>query len=171
LERALHDLSSAKAAFLQPRVLVCDVDGTLTDGGMYYGADGDLYRKFNTRDAKGLSLLREAGLRVMILSTENSPITEARARKLSIEDCFVGVEDKLEFVTEWVSEAGLDPKEIAYIGDDVNDLAAMEYVGWTACPQDAVDEITATVDHVCRKNGGAGAVREFCELILKGFSA
>ena len=171
LERALNALPLAKTTFLQPRVLICDVDGTLTDGGMYYGADGDLHRKFNTRDAKGLSLLREAGLQVMILSTENSSITKARARKLSIEDCYVGVEDKLEFLTEWVSKSGLNPKEIAYIGDDVNDLAAMRYVGLTACPQDAVDEITTTVDFVCKKNGGAGAVREFCELILQSVRA
>ena len=163
LEKALLQRSTEVSNI---EVLICDVDGTLTDGGMFYGVEGDLYRKFNTRDAKGLALLRELGVRVVILSTENSPITKVRAEKLELDDCFVGVKDKAHFLKNWAESNEILLREIAYIGDDINDLEAMSLVGYVGCPADAAPQILEYANYICASKGGQGAVREFAETIL-----
>lgn len=147
------------------RMIVVDVDGTFTDGGMYYDANGEALKKFNTRDAKGLLLLQEAGVRICIVTAENSAVVHARMRKLGFKDYFPGVTDK----PTWLAEAGerwqVGLEQTAYIGDDVNDLACLRIVGLSACPSDAVPEVREAVKYICSAEGGDGAVREFSDMI------
>src|ERR1700738_873564 len=111
------------------RLLCVDVDGGLTDAGMYYGPDGEVLKKFNARDGMGLARVREAGVAVALISGEDSAIVHARAAKLNIDDVFSGVSNKLEIVRSLCVRHKLDLQAVAYVGDDLNDLAAMQNVG------------------------------------------
>ena len=162
LRRRAADASQAAKV----KLLVVDVDGTLTDAGMYYSAEGDQLKKFNTRDAKGLELVRGIGVAVAIVTTEASPIVTARARKLQIEDCFIGAQDKLAIVRQLAAKHGIGLNEIAYVGDDINDLECLRSVGFPCCPADAVDQVKSACSYIAARNGGAGAVREIAELII-----
>lgn len=148
------------------RLLLTDVDGVLTDAGMYYSENGDEQKKFNTRDGMGIALLRKAGIQVGIVTSENTRIVEARAAKLKIDHLFQGVKDKLGVVEELRARLGLDWAEIAYIGDDINDLQVLQKAGWAACPADAEPVIREIVRTRCTRRGGEGAVREFADRIL-----
>jgi len=152
------------------KLLVVDVDGTLTDGGMYYSKDGEILKKFNTRDAKGLEILRNLGIDVAIMTSENSPIVLARAKKLNIKHAYINVRDKLSLLKELCNKLGLRLDEVAYIGDDVNDIQCMSSVGFSACPIDSVEEVKKVVHYICKCKGGAGAVREICDLIVSSIN-
>ena len=160
-------------ALLRPRVvagrdlrlLVVDVDGTLTDGGMYYDSKGEAMKKFDTRDAKGMLMLRDAGVRVCVVTAETSAVVTARMRKLGITDYFPGVKDKLAWLREHLTHWQLDAAQVAYIGDDLNDLEGLLVAGLSCCPADAVPEVRQAVHYVCAAGGGAGAVREVCDLV------
>jgi len=169
VERALRqrERQPLAAALRGLRLLIVDVDGTLTDAGMYWSADGDMLKKFNTRDAKGLQLVRQAGVEVAIMTTENSPIVTARIAKLGIDFCFIGVDDKRARLLELAETLNVGPAEMAFIGDDTNDLECLTLVGFSACPNDAVDAVKSVVHHICTLPGGMGAVREVCEMILE----
>lgn len=147
------------------KLLVVDVDGTLTDAGMYYSAKGEELKKFNTRDAQGLALLREEGIDTAIITKENSPIVKARAKKLKIDKCYVGIDDKLGCLKKICRALKINLSNVAYVGDDISDLECMKSAGFTACPADAVEAIKNISHYVCNAAGGAGAVREVCELI------
>lgn len=149
------------------RLLLTDVDGVLTDAGMYYSEAGDELKKFNTRDGMGLALLKKAGIQVGIVTSENTRIVERRAAKLKLDHLFQGVKDKLAVVDELRMQLGLDWDEIAYIGDDINDLEVLRRVGWSACPVDAEPSIVGVVRSRCLRKGGEGVVREFAEMILE----
>lgn len=146
--------------------LVVDVDGTLTDAGMYYGADGEVLKKFNTHDANGLAMLRDAGVLVCAMTAEDSPAVAARMRKLNIGEYYPGVHDKLNLLRRRASAWGIALNRVGFVGDDIGDLKCIEHVGASFCPSDAVGRIRASVDHVCTLAGGKGAVREVCELLL-----
>jgi len=148
------------------RLFALDVDGTLTDGGMYYGSDGEALKKFDTRDAHGLQLLRESGIRVCVLSSENSPAVAARMKKLKIDEYYPGVKDKFAMIEQKLPSWGVALHEIAYMGDDLCDLRCLQRVGLAICPADAVLEVLRHVHHVCLRSGGHGAVREACDRIL-----
>jgi N-acylneuraminate cytidylyltransferase len=162
----------ARAA-ARPRIrgLVVDVDGTLTDGGMYYGAEGEALKKFNTRDAHGLLRLERAGIRVGVITAEQSASVDARMRKLGIAHYFPGAGDKLATLQALAANWGLGLDELAYMGDDLNDLGCLQAVGCACCPADAAAEVRACADHVTEQRAGAGAVREICELLLAARSA
>ena len=147
------------------RLLVVDVDGTLTDGGMYYDGKGEALKKFDTRDAKGMLMLRDAGVRVCVVTAETSAVVRARMRKLGITDYFPGVKNKLAWLEEHGALWQIAPAQTAYIGDDLNDLEGLNVVGMSCCPADAVPEVRRAVHYVCSAAGGAGAVREVCDLI------
>lgn len=147
------------------KMLVVDVDGTLTDGGMYYDGNGEALKKFNTRDAKGLLMLRDAGLRICVLTAENSAVVHARMRKLGITYYFPGVSDKPAWLAEHGARWGIGLAQTAYIGDDLNDLECLRSVGFSCCPADAVAEVRSAVHYVCNGAGGKGAVREVTDLI------
>ena len=153
------------------RLLVVDVDGTLTDGGMYYDANGEALKKFDTRDAKGMLLLREQGVRVCVVTAETSAVVTARMRKLGIQDYFPGVSDKRAWLEEQCAQWGIDYAQVAYIGDDLNDLPGLALVGLSCCPADAVPEVHAAVKYRCAARGGSGAVREVCDLLRGGDSS
>ncbi|MBK8960584.1 MAG: acylneuraminate cytidylyltransferase [Proteobacteria bacterium] len=153
------------AAAHDVRLLVVDVDGTLTDAGMYYDGHGEALKKFDTRDAKGMLMLRDAGVRVCVVTAENSAVVRARMRKLGITDYFPGVKDKRAWLDEHAPRFGVSLAQIAYIGDDLNDLPGLRAVGLSSCPADAVPEVRRAVNYLCQAGGGAGAVREFCDLI------
>jgi len=148
------------------RLLCVDVDGVLTDAGMYYGPDGEVLKKFNTRDGMGLARVREAGVAVAIISGEDSAIVHARATKLKIDDVFSGAADKRLAIDQLCSRHGLDMDEVAFIGDDLNDLPALECVGLACAVADAAEPVKAVAHYVTERRGGDGAVREVCELLI-----
>lgn len=149
------------------RVLVCDMDGTMTDAGVYVGPDGEMCKKFSTRDGMGFSLWRKAGLTAAVMSSENTPIFAQRAAKLKINHVYMGMKNKGETLDAFCADNGFALDEIAFIGDDVNDLPAFAKVGLTACPADAEDPIKAAAHVICDNKGGENCVREFIDLILR----
>ena len=148
------------------RLLCVDVDGVLTDAGMYYGPDGEVLKKFNTRDGMGLARVREAGVAVALISGEDSAITHARAAKLKIDDVFSGVANKRAAIDELCVRHGVALDEVAFIGDDLNDLPALECVGLACAVADAAEPVQAIAHYRTAKRGGDGAVREVCELLI-----
>lgn len=155
-----------KKALEQLQLLACDVDGTLSDGWMYYTAGGDGMKRFYVQDGMGITLLQRAGIRVALITSENSPIVLARAKKLRIEHVIVGCQAKKQALEQLAQETGIPLDHMGYIGDDVNDEAPMRLVAFSACPSDAVPVIKSVAKYVCQAVGGRGAVREVAELIL-----
>ncbi len=148
------------------RILVMDVDGTLTDGAMYFSGEGEALKRFSTRDGMGITLLRRAGIEAAIITSENSEIARRRAEKLKIDHVVLGSHDKTADLQQLMAQLKIPMDAVAYIGDDVNDGPVMRICGLTACPCDAVQAIRERAHHVCSASGGNGAVREFAELIL-----
>ena len=154
------------------KVFLSDVDGTLTDAGMYYSESGEELKKFNTRDGKGFELLKKAGIKVGIITSEDTLIVERRAKKMKLDYLFQGLEHKgkLDVAIEICKNEGISLEEIAYIGDDVNCIELLESVGLAACPSDSVLSVKNISNiNVMNKKGGDGAVREFSEIILSGY--
>lgn len=149
------------------RLFATDVDGVLTDAGMYYSESGDEWKKFNTRDGMGIKLLQRAGLITAIVTQERTRLVARRAEKLAIPELHQGVMDKLSVIRDMALRHSISPKQIAYIGDDVNDIEALRAVGVSAAPADALPQVLDVVGYVCQKKGGEGAVRELAELILQ----
>ena len=148
------------------RLLCVDVDGVLTDAGMYYGPEGEVLKKFNSRDGHGLARVRDAGVAVAIISGEDSAIVHARAAKLKIDDVFSGASNKRAAIDELCTRHGLEIDEVAFIGDDLNDLPALECVGFACAVADAAEPVKAVAHYVTQRRGGDGAVREVCELLI-----
>jgi len=152
---------------LKIKLLITDCDGVLTDGGVYYGDNGEGLKKFNMRDGMGVERLRKiAGIETAIVTGERSPSVIARAQKLQIEELHLFVKDKPQVLREIISRLHLSADEVAYIGDDYNDLEIMQMVGLTAAPADALPKIKNQADYVCQANGGEGCFREFAEMII-----
>lgn len=148
------------------KAIVLDVDGTLTDGGMYYDERGEALKKFNTRDAHGLKLLMKQGIKVCIITAEDSPRVHSRMKKLEFEHYFYGVKNKVETLSQWLKTQSLSWDEIVYGGDDVNDLGCLQKSAISFCPHDAVEKVVSSVKYVCKNKSGHGAVREFIDLFL-----
>jgi YrbI family 3-deoxy-D-manno-octulosonate 8-phosphate phosphatase len=148
------------------RALLLDVDGTLTDGGMYFSAEGLALKRFDVKDGLGLVRLRQAGIAVALISADHSPVTAARAAKLGIETVRQGCADKATAVREVLAELGIDAQAACFMGDDVTDLCAFAEVGSSAAPADAVPEVRQAVELVTKAAGGRGAVREVADLLL-----
>ena len=149
------------------RLFATDVDGVLTDAGMYYAESGDEWKKFNTRDGMGIKLLQRAGIITAIVTQERTKLVARRAEKLTIPELHQGVLDKLSLVREMAARHGLTLSQVAYIGDDINDLETLKEVGFSATPADGMPQVAAVVDYICQKKGGEGAVREITEMILE----
>lgn len=156
----------AKSLLRDIRLFATDVDGVLTDAGMYYSESGDEWKKFNTRDGMGIKLLQRAGLITAIVTQERTRLVARRAEKLAIPELHQGIMDKLTVVREMAARHGLTLRQVAYIGDDVNDIETLKAVGFSASPADGLPQVLRVVDYVCRKKGGEGAVRELVEMIL-----
>ncbi len=143
-----------------------DVDGTLTDGGLYYMEDGTEYRRFNVRDGMGIKLSQKAGMEFAIVTASFTPSITHRANRLGIEHLHLNVQDKVVAIGEICAEKGWSMADVAHIGDDVNDLGILEMVGLPLCPADAIDSVKEKSAYICEKDGGFGAVREICDMIL-----
>jgi 3-deoxy-D-manno-octulosonate 8-phosphate phosphatase (KDO 8-P phosphatase) len=149
------------------RLVVFDVDGVLTDGGLYYGPRGEALKRFDVRDGQAIVLARQAGLSCAALSARTSEIVESRARELGMDAVRQGSRDKAETLEELLAQLSIRRDACAYMGDDLNDLRAMARVGLSACPSDAALEVRARALFVARQQGGRGAARELIELCLK----
>jgi 3-deoxy-D-manno-octulosonate 8-phosphate phosphatase (KDO 8-P phosphatase) len=149
------------------RLVLTDVDGVLTDGGVFYGADGEVMKRFNIRDGMGVERLREIGVEVGIITGEKSESVTRRAEKLNIEMVHLFCKDKPAVIQELIDQKKFTAEEIAYIGDDVNDIEAMKLVGLPAAPADAFIKAREAAHFVCRRPGGHGAFRELAEFIIE----
>lgn len=146
------------------KMLILDVDGTMTDGGIYVMEDGKQFKKFHARDGMGIRLAMQAGVQVGIISHSLvSEMVSSRANSLNMKYFYVGQRPKLEVLNEWLTELNLTLDQIAFIGDDVNDSEIMQRVGFSACPADAVQQIKELADITLTRNGGDAAVREFID--------
>lgn len=146
------------------KLLVMDVDGTLTDGRIYIDAQGEVMKAFDVRDGYAIAhILPQLGITPVIITGRSSAIVEQRAKELKITELYQGVADKLTKLKEVLAKFGASADEVAYTGDDLNDLDCIRYCGTTACPADAVPEVQKAVDYICSHDGGRGAVREFVD--------
>ncbi len=150
--------------------LIVDVDGVMTDGGMYWSEQGDQIKKFNTKDGLGLLELTKKAFKVGIISSGFTQVmVQKRAELLGITHCYVGQQPKLEVLETWCKEWGISLENVAVIGDDKNDLALMKAVGFAACPADAVNEIKSICNLILERKGGEGCVREFIDAYLNQY--
>ena len=152
------------------KVFLTDVDGVLTDAGMYYTESGDEFKKFNTHDGMAFGMLREQGIKTGMITSEETKIVENRARKLKVDYLYQGVkgDGKLEAARQICEKEGISLSEVAYIGDDINCIPLLKAVGMAACPFNAVKKVKEIPGIIQLKTkGGDGAVREFVERILK----
>lgn len=150
------------------RLLVMDVDGTLTDGRIYVGAEGELMKAFDVKDGYAIAhILPQLGITPVIITGRASAIARRRAEELKITELHQGVSDKLAKLKEVAERLGVSVREAAYIGDDLNDLDCIRACGLSACPADAVAEVREAVDYVCTQAGGHGAVRELVDTLLR----
>jgi 3-deoxy-D-manno-octulosonate 8-phosphate phosphatase (KDO 8-P phosphatase) len=153
------------------RALILDVDGVLTDGGLYYTESGEEMKRFDVRDGQGLVLLREAGVLVALVTRKTSQIVTRRAAALGITEVHQDVRDKRAMVEALLARHDIAPAAACFVGDDVNDLPAMSYVGLAAAPADAVPRVRAAAALVTRAPAGHGAVRELCDQLLSARAA
>ena len=172
LENIMYKHVVFKKRFVKKNIklFLSDVDGVLTDGGMYYANSGEELKKFNTRDGMGFKLLREAGIKTGIITSEKTQIVEDRARKLKVDFLCqgYGYTGKLAVAMDICEKLKINIQEVAYIGDDVNCYELLSSVGIAACPSDAVDVIKSIENiWILKKLGGDGVVREFIDRILK----
>ena len=149
-------------------LLALDVDGVLTDGGLWFDAEGQLIKRFDVRDGLGIHLLQQAGLHIVFLSGGQGGATEVRARQLGISHCLVGIKDKPAALTALQNELGVSAAQTAFVGDDLNDLAVRPVVGLLFAPADACRPVRRRADAVLCRRGGHGAVRALTERILQG---
>ncbi|SET87422.1 KdsC family phosphatase [Stigmatella erecta] len=156
---------SARAA--RVRLLVFDVDGVLTDGGLYYGGDGELMKRFDVKDGHALVMARLMGLPAALLTARTSTIVEVRGRELGLAAILQGKKEKTPALEELLTQFSIPPESCAYMGDDLNDLGPMSHVGLSSCPADAVPEVRQEAHFVAQNRGGHGAARELVELCLK----
>jgi len=150
----------------QISLLLTDVDGVLTDGRLYYSAEGDVMKAFNVKDGMGVKRLQRSGIKVGIVTGRTSDMVAIRASELGVDIVYQGINDKKKAIREILNQLDVTPEQTAYIGDDINDLPAFNIAGLSACPADAINELKKEADYVCEYEGGRGAFREFAELIL-----
>lgn len=149
------------------KLLVLDVDGTMTDGGIYYDDHGNETKKFAIKDGAALMLAHAAGMQIMICTGRECPAVAKRASELKVDYLFQNVKNKKDFLADFMQQHGLESRNVAYCGDDLNDLAAMSLCGFVACPADACCEVRQRADYICPQKGGEGAVRGTVEKILR----
>ena len=149
-----------------PKLVITDIDGVWTDGGMYYDQSGNEWKKFNTSDSAGVLFLRKLNIPLAVITGEDTQIVERRIRKLQIPHLFQGVKDKVEVARKLCREMDITMEEVAYIGDDLNDMALLKAVGISAAPADAPEYVKRIANLPLSKKGGEGVFREFVELLI-----
>lgn len=154
------------------KLLVMDVDGTLTDGKINMGPEGELFKSFNIRDGYGINeMLPAHGIIPAIITGRTSKIVENRAKELHVTELYQGKHDKLATLKELMQKYDCQKENVAYIGDDILDMACMEECGLVGCPSDACMEVKDMADFICGNIGGDGAVREFIEFIIHHYAS
>ena len=148
------------------KVVLTDVDGVLTDGGMYYSNKGDIIKKFHTRDGMGVTLLRKNNIPSVIVTKEKNEIIKQWSRKMKIDKLLMGVNNKEAVLEKICKNYGVKSSEICYIGDDINDLGLLKLVGLSATPSDGIIEAQFFCDYICKNKGGNGVFREVATMIL-----
>jgi len=162
-------LSQVRRRAAQTRLVLTDNDGVLTDTGVYYNEHGEALKRFSIRDGMGIELLRKAGIETAIITSELSPSVRRRAEKLKMKRLYLGIKDKESYLEFILRETRLSVSQLAYMGDDVNDLGIIRLInskGLTGCPQDAMDVVRKSVHFRSAQCGGHGAFRDFAEWIL-----
>ena len=159
-------MNQQKQKLKKIKLVITDVDGVLTDGGMYYSENGESLKKFNTKDAMGMELLLKYKIKTIMMTRENSKIVKKRAKKIKVSELYSGILNKKSLLDKILKKYNLKNDQVAYVGDDINDLDIMKSVGFSACPFNAMIEIKKISNYVCNLNGGDGAFREFSELIM-----
>jgi YrbI family 3-deoxy-D-manno-octulosonate 8-phosphate phosphatase len=149
------------------KILLTDVDCVLTDGGMYYTSNGDVMKKFHTRDGMGVNMLRRKGIPTIIVTKEKTQMVKKWAKKMNIEYVYDGVQQKETILKIISKKYNVKNSEIGYIGDDINDIELLKIVGFSATPNDGILEAQKIVNYICKKNGGEGAFREVADIILR----
>jgi 3-deoxy-D-manno-octulosonate 8-phosphate phosphatase (KDO 8-P phosphatase) len=149
------------------KLLICDVDGVMTDGGLYFGDDGQEYKTFHSRDGLGMKMLQRSGVKLAVITARTSEVVTHRMNNLAIEYVFQGQQNKVQAFEQLCSDLDLDNEQVAYIGDDVVDLPVMTKVGFAVAVADAHEVVKQHAHWVTEHGGGHGAVRDVCELLMK----
>ena len=149
------------------KLVITDVDGVLTDGGMYYSNKGDIMKKFHTRDGMGVNMLKRKGIPTIIVTKEKTQMVKKWAKKMNIEYVYDGIQQKETILKTISKKYNVKNSEIGYIGDDINDLELLKMVGFSATPNDGILEAQKIVHYICKKNGGEGAFREVADIVLR----
>jgi 3-deoxy-D-manno-octulosonate 8-phosphate phosphatase (KDO 8-P phosphatase) len=160
-------MSRAEDVMIRLRYIVIDVDGTLTDGGIYYDENGNEMKKFSTKDAAGFFAAREVGIKIIVMTGRECAATYRRMCEMGADYIFQNVKDKVAFLHDFISKNEIKVDDIGYIGDDLNDYESMKLCGFAGCPKDSCQEILQIADYVSDKKGGNGAVRDVIEHILR----
>lgn len=147
------------------KMVLSDCDGCLTNGGMYYSENGDELKRFNTRDGVGFSLLQQKGILTGIITSEDVGLNRRRAEKLKLDILKMGCRNKAETLKQICNQYNIHPKNILYIGDDINDIEVLKMVGYSCCPADAVNEVREIVAYIAKSKGGDGVIREIADLL------
>ena len=148
------------------KMFVMDVDGTLTDGKIYMSANGELMKAFNIKDGYAIARLRDYGIEPVIITGRKSEIVSQRCAELKIAELHQGIENKSYKLRDVCKKYSINLSQVAYIGDDLNDLSCMKICGYSACPSDAMIQVKESVNYVCKAKGGEGAVREYIDFLL-----
>ena len=159
-------ISNYKNKLKDIKAFILDVDGVLTDGGMYYSKEGDVMKRFHARDGMGVSLLRKNNIPTIIVTKEKNEIIKKWAEKMKVKKLYDGIQKKEKILEKICKEYSVKPLEVAFIGDDINDLELLKIVGFSAVPQDGHDLVKKNVDYTCKNNGGHTAFREIADLVL-----
>lgn len=160
----LYNLTVDRSRLERLKLLILDVDGVMTDGGMYFAESGDQYKKYNTKDGMGIMALHDLGIKIGIISSGfKEGMVKARAELLKIPHVYVGRDPKMKILQDWCEKLSIGLDEVGIIGDDINDLEVMRNVGFSASPANAVPVVKAQVDLVLQQKGGDACVREFID--------
>ena len=151
----------------QIEYIILDVDGTLTDSGIYYDDQGNELKRFSTRDGEAVKLARSLGMKIVVITGRKCMATDRRIKELKIDFCEQGIQNKYDYIQNFMNHHNIKKNQLGYIGDDINDLKAMSLAGFIGCPSDGCSEVKAIADYVSQVNGGAGAVRDVIEYILR----
>lgn len=149
------------------KYLVIDVDGTMTDAGIYYDEHGNELKKFCTKDAAGFFAARESGIKIMVLTGRECQATTRRMKEMKVDYIVQNIRDKVTYLQNFMKENQISQDELGYLGDDLNDLGGMKLAGFVGCPADACEEIKAVADYIAEVKGGYGAVRDIISYLLK----
>ena len=152
--------------FKQIKILISDVDGVLTDGSRYFSEKGEIMKKFHVRDGMGINLLLRNGIETVILSKENSEIVQKWGTDMNVSKIILGAKKKESKLNQIMKEFDVKKNQIAFIGDDINDIEIMKHVGLSICPNDANNQVKKIVDYICESKGGNGALREIADQII-----